>query len=554
MNIKHALLVLSITLLLIQDALSQNARYINELFTEVTVTPNVSYGVNSTVFNMWENGGFIESENLLLNIYEPVGDTLEDERPLVLVFHSGNFLPPGLNWDIIGTRYDSSCVEICTQLARRGFTAASVDYRLGWNPLAGNQSEAAAGLIQAIYRGVQDGRTAIRFFRKTYADGNPYHIDPDKIIAWGNGSGGFISLGMTGLSEYNKIVETTHGPGKFLIDIDGDGLPDFPMVVEAIHGDIEGKMETIVPDPNNFGLMPGDTSNHANHVAFSSDFDLCVAIGGAIPDLGWLEDITTPIIAIQSPYDMFLPYDDHVLGFHLNSILRVQGSKLIGEWMESTGTNQLWKDHEFNDMVTLEAITNSSDYGGHPFYEGVYPFYAPPNSNGNYEGVVIDWWNPSAPAAGLIGCDSLTWEECPHPNDQSGNLSYHEYGLQINEEMSAEKARANIAKVMDFFIPRACVALDLACNGVTNTEEPLLNEKMVTLMPNPAQGQVLVETVGNQTINQIELYSFDGRLVSANDEVNNTQTIVDFNSQAPGMYLIKIHLDAGVVVKKLAVK
>ena len=98
-----------------------------------------------------------------MDVYQPSGDT-ETSRPLVLVFHTGNFLPNVLNGQISGTKKDSSVVEICTQLARRGYVAASVDYRVGWNPLASTQPERALGLIQAAYRGLQDGRNAIRYF------------------------------------------------------------------------------------------------------------------------------------------------------------------------------------------------------------------------------------------------------------------------------------------------------------------------------------------------------------------------------------------------------
>ncbi len=107
---------------------------------------------------------------------------------------------------------------------------------------------------------------------------------------------------------------------------------------------------------------------------------------------------------------------------------------------------------------------------------------------------------------------------------------------------------------MDFFIPRACVALDLDCPTLTDTKEPLLEESTVNIMPNPASSNVLVETASGQIINHIELYSIEGRLITANSDVNNSQTTVQFNGQAPGMYLMKIHLDEGIVVKKLAVK
>ena len=51
-----------------------------------------------------------------------------------------------------------------------GYVVASIDYRLGWNPLAATQSERTNQLINAAYRGVQDARTAVRYFRMNAAE------------------------------------------------------------------------------------------------------------------------------------------------------------------------------------------------------------------------------------------------------------------------------------------------------------------------------------------------------------------------------------------------
>jgi acetyl esterase/lipase len=70
-----------------------------------------------------------------MDIYEPVGDDDNGPRPVMLVFHSGNFLPFPSNNGTGGDQRDSVVVEVCTQLAQRGYVAAAVDYRKGWNPV-----------------------------------------------------------------------------------------------------------------------------------------------------------------------------------------------------------------------------------------------------------------------------------------------------------------------------------------------------------------------------------------------------------------------------------
>ena len=186
-------------------------RYLDEVFTDVTVTPNVQYGLNGTIL-FFSQVGEIVPENLYMDIYEPAGDT-EVDRPVVLVFHTGNFLPNVTNGQIPGTRQDNSVVEFCTQLARRGYVTAAVSYRLGWNPLAQTQPVRALGLIQAAYRGVQDGRNAIRFIK---SEADTYGIDVNNVSVLGLGTGGYLTLGLVGLSDYNEILTTTNGQGKFL--------------------------------------------------------------------------------------------------------------------------------------------------------------------------------------------------------------------------------------------------------------------------------------------------------------------------------------------------
>jgi len=302
------LLTLALT---ISVSMTAQERYLDEVFTDVTVTEDVVYGTNATLLTFAEFGEAVP-EDLMMDIYQPAGDSLTD-RPVVLVFHTGNFLPNLVNGQISGTRKDNGPSEVCRQLARRGYVAASVTYRKGWNPLADTQPVRALGLIQAAYRGIQDGRNAIRFMRKTVAeDGNVYGIDPDKIVGWGNGTGGYLVLGLATLDDYLEIPTATNGPGKFLLDLNADGTPETPMVVPEYHGDIEGKVLTIAPN-GAFGPPMGDTTNYPNYVDYSSDLNLAINAGGDLGDISWLDENSTPILTVQSAFDIFAPYEDAVL-------------------------------------------------------------------------------------------------------------------------------------------------------------------------------------------------------------------------------------------------
>ena len=149
-------LTLALSLLAFSQ-LDAQVRYLNEVFTDVNVTTDVVYGTNVTVLPLLQ-GSPPAAQPLVCDIYEPAGDT-EVDRPLMIYIHTGNFLPQYLNGSAVGTKSDSVAVELCSRYAKMGYVVASIDYRLGWNPLAATQSERTYQLINAAYRGVQDART-----------------------------------------------------------------------------------------------------------------------------------------------------------------------------------------------------------------------------------------------------------------------------------------------------------------------------------------------------------------------------------------------------------
>jgi len=545
--------------LLLLNSIDGQRRYLDPIFDDITVLNNEIYAANSTVL-LFGTIGTVAKVPLFTDIYMPTNDT-ETDRPLVLVFHTGNFLPPIINQQIAGHNQDSSVVHICTELARRGFVAAAVDYRTGWNPAAQSQPERALGLIQAAYRGVQDGRTAIRFFRTTaLAAGNPFGIDSDRIAVWGNGTGGYLSLGLVGLSFYDEIPLASNPLGKFLIDANGDGVVETPMVIEEIHGDVEGIDTTVVPDiplTPVFGLPIGDTTNFGFHTQVSSDFNLSINIGGALGDLSWLNDNSIPTISVQSPFDQFAPYDDDVLIVPTTSdpIVRVQGGLAVARVQEAAGNNQAWVDFGFTDAVT-EIARAASATANHPYIEGLFPWIRPVNSFNQDEGVVINWWNATdaAPGIGIPGIPTPTQgvplNMIPFPGDTT--ITYHEQGLFLNENMSAAKSQANIDTIMQYVLPRTCLALGLDCDlrGFSSIKHLDASELGLAITPNPANNIAHVRT---EDINfqEVRLYDLQGRLIMSEDGLNTNYYSLKRNGLPDGMYAVQIRFEEGVITQKL---
>ncbi|MEY2904452.1 MAG: hypothetical protein RJA52_468 [Bacteroidota bacterium] len=238
-------------------------RYIEQVFSDVAVEKGVTYGTNVSILT-----GAPAPLALKMDVYTPVGDTVSN-RPVVVYLHTGSFLPPLISGGITGSLNDSTLVEICTRLAKMGYTAIAATYRLGWLPTAPDENVRRSTLLQAAYRGIIDARTCVRFLKKSVAEeGNPYQIDPDRIALWGQGTGGYISYGAAYLERYEELVVE-----KFINTQTGS-----PYVTLQVDG-----------DP--YGLTPS-LLNVPNHPNYDSNIRLAVNMGGALGDINWVEDST----------------------------------------------------------------------------------------------------------------------------------------------------------------------------------------------------------------------------------------------------------------------
>ena len=395
-------------------------RYLSEVFSDVTVTSDVTYGVNATVIAYAQLGQAIP-ENLKMDIYQPAGDT-ETDRPLILYFHTGNFLPTPQNGSPSGTRQDLNVVEMCSRLARMGYVVASCDYRLGWNPVATDQETRVNTLINAAYRGVQDSRTAIRYFRMTEATQNdPYGIDPSRICVWGQGTGGYIAFATATLDQYADVLIP-----KFI------GSSGQPMVIEFVNGNIDGTSVGVNP-------LNNDTLCYPNHVDYSSEFNVMVNMGGALGDSSWLDAGDLPMISFHAPTDPFAPYQIGTVivpGFNL-PVVEVSGSGHVQEMANNFNLNSSFQAADnLGDNYTLQANTyNNGNYG-------LYPLNRPTGSEA--DSAPWEWWNAD------------------NPNNANGLLT--------NPDMSMAKGMTYLDTIQAYVAPRLMCALNLPgnpCSGIS---------------------------------------------------------------------------------------
>ncbi len=164
--------------------------------SDISVQKDVSYGTA---------GGHA----LLLDIYQP-GDSSSDSRPAVVLIHGGAW-----------TSFDKSTMQgMATFLARSGFVAFSVDYRL----LQGTENRWPAQL--------NDVQRAVRWIR---ANASKYRVDRDHIGAFGHSAGAQLAclLGMEdtrdnsdkALAKFSSKVQAVvdvSGPSDFTTNRDAD--------------------------------------------------------------------------------------------------------------------------------------------------------------------------------------------------------------------------------------------------------------------------------------------------------------------------------------------
>ena len=164
-------------------------RYRHAIFNQVTVQNDVQYGsAPQWVWPYW-------NETLRLDVYQPTGDVVIN-RPLIIFAHAGGFLN--------GSKGVDNMIAICDSFARKGYVTASLDYRKGFNPLDGQSAE------RAVYRGIQDGKAAVRYFKENAA---LYGIDTNYVYFGGMSAGGFMAVHVAYMDLESERPASTYGGG-----------------------------------------------------------------------------------------------------------------------------------------------------------------------------------------------------------------------------------------------------------------------------------------------------------------------------------------------------
>ncbi len=493
------------------------------------------------------------NRSLKIDVYEPEGDEDLGLRPVVVVFPTGNFLPRYVNRGLYGTRKDSAVVEIVSRAASRGFVGIAAEYRVGWNPTSSDQDVRTGTLLQAAYRGGQDAHALARYLRKTVAeDGNPYRIDTSRIVFWGLGTGGYVTMTHAFLDR----IEEVGADERFYDEM------DVPYVNLGVNSDPQGIQSA--------QFAPGIASNIPNNVGYNSDVAMSINSNGALGDIDWMEGKENEPITLgfHSPADIFAPfsYGDVIVPTTRQLVIGcVAGTEQILEKANMLGLNDTIAaanstslDAMYGPLAQAVNVRNAlyqmqtrtlnpvPACPGQTTFEPTYQL----SHNNMYPfldqglGAPYNWVNSDAVRT-----------EIGQFNAAGGDLNADEAlggeGLTNPNAFDPASAKLVIDTMMAVFLPRAYIGLGLA-NLSTATRNVITNASVgLEVFPNPGTTGFTLQAADQHQIRQLDVYDISGRRVLQVKGIDQSTYTLDRGTLPNGQYVLQLHFDEGTTARKV---
>ncbi len=496
-----------------------------------TLGTNLSTGmpIPPAFYNPGDNSTIIKVTDLKLDVYEPDQATdTSTTRPVIMFLHTGNFLPPPFNGSPVGNKTDSTAVELCKQWAKRGYVAISVDYRLAWNPLASSLAERRGTLLNAVYRSIQDTKHAVRYIKQ---NASTYAIDPNKIVLYGQGSGGYAALAYATLDKVSEMSIP-----KFINPLNSASYIDTGLV-GGIDG-LGGQLNLFKYDNN------GQNTN----------INMVINAGGSLADTSWLEAGDVPMVSLHCVRDPFAPFNNGIVIVPTTqqNVVEVQGANLFMVKVNALGNNAAFYNFPFADPYTARA---RSLYGQTVPYiypspddqitinaniDGVFPIMRPLGSQIlTNEASPWEWWDPSSTVA---------------QTQVAVGVTAHQAALASNPDMSPTKGRTYIDTIQGYIHPRIMLALQLPGYQQIGVSENNNIDAQLSVYPNPATSQLTIKLDDNTEINSVELMTLAGQVVYSQSNIGTNEVTIERGNLSSGLYLVNIKVGDTVITKKVSIQ
>lgn len=295
-------------------------RYQKEIFREIAVKSDIIYGKAK---GYWTSSPYTDDPyievlakglvktfrdnqplDLKMDLYTPKADTLSN-RPLVMLIHGGAFF--------VGSKEAATEKTLATALARRGYVVASIDYRLGFKPVASD-------LEMSGYRAVQDAHAALRYLSHYSRD---LGINPDRIYVGGTSAGAIASLNVAFMNNDERPA-----------------------------GILQAEKEGLV----------GKIEESGNNFTDTFKIKAVANLWGALGNLKIIRrEENIPVFSIHGTADKIVPYDynhpfQNSLGINRLLMDKMYGSKPIHEWLQALGIRNL--------LVPLKGLGHEPELEG----------------------------------------------------------------------------------------------------------------------------------------------------------------------------------------------
>jgi len=472
--------------------IAQDYRYTETLFSSSVITDNVVYGTAPFINDPYDIENNTTVDDLKMDIYLPQGDT-NANRPAIIFAHAGGF--------ILGNKNHDDMMAFCDSLSKKGYVTATIDYRQGFNLI----SNANLHSIRAVYRGFQDGRTAIRYMR---ANADTFGIDPGKIYFVGSSAGSFIGLHSIYLNDSSEIPAET-------------GVVNYTNLTYPFNH----------TTPDLGALDIGD------NLSYNGEPDAVVSLWGAIQNTDLISpDNDKPVLLVHGEDDLIVPFE---IGYPFSYPVLddVYGSNEINSRLDNLGlTNKdtyfvPGEGHEFYGVINGNW---SNGVGGNAYWDIIFDkitnflwLQHKPIANFDYSnnGLTVNFTDLSVTAI------SWLWDfgDGTTGTDQSPS---HTYAVEGNYDVK-------------LYIENDILSWD----EITKTIELKilsLNDNVqldFSYYPNPANDIINFTFEKTYPLITLKLYNLSGQLIRESEFLNSSQVEFKLNDLPQNVYLMKVEKD-----------